>query len=74
VAPDAALPDGGRLRDRIGRGWLVVAERPVATPLPVAVVGAGSRYGGARAWLVRPDGYLADSAPLDAASTLTVPG
>jgi 2-polyprenyl-6-methoxyphenol hydroxylase-like FAD-dependent oxidoreductase len=65
VAPDVRHADGSRLRDRLGAGVVVVAPRPVAAPVPVAVVGRGTAYGDGRAWLVRPDGYLAGSAPLD---------
>jgi 3-(3-hydroxy-phenyl)propionate hydroxylase len=64
VAPDASLPAGGRLRDRLGAGFaLVVAGAPppqLADADPVVV--QGGRFGADRAWLVRPDGYLADSA------------
>ncbi len=71
VAPDAELPDGGRLRDRLGRGWAVVLPgEPVDVPrrsTPV-VVGAGSPYGSGRAWLVRPDGHVAAGLPLEAAT------
>ena len=63
VAPDVALPDGGRLRDRLGAGFaLVVAGSPPAADA-IGVV-SGGHYGTDRAWLVRPDGYLADSAAL----------
>jgi 2-polyprenyl-6-methoxyphenol hydroxylase-like FAD-dependent oxidoreductase len=69
VAPDVPLPQGGRLRDRIGASWIVVAAESVASSLPVAVVGSGTAYDG-RAWLVRPDGYVADSVPLEHAGRL----
>jgi len=65
AAPDLPLPDGGRLRERFGREFLVLAPRPIEAPVPVVVVGIGSTYGDERAWLVRPDGYLADSVELD---------
>jgi 2-polyprenyl-6-methoxyphenol hydroxylase-like FAD-dependent oxidoreductase len=67
VAPDVALPGGGRLRDRIGDGYIAVVARPIEIAVPTIVVGTGSVYGDERAWLVRPDGYVADSSPLDAA-------
>ena len=64
VAPDVALDGGGRLRQRLGRGFAVVVPVPVRTVVPSVVVGNGSVYGDDRAWLVRPDGYIATSAPL----------
>jgi len=67
VAPDVELPSGGRLRDRLGSGYVVVVPRPSTLRLPTVVVGTGSVYGEERAWLVRPDGYVADSCPLDRA-------
>ena len=70
VAPDLPLPGGGRLRDRLGDGWVVLVPRPAADGV---VIGEGSPYGGERAWLVRPDGYLADSAPLSSAAALRPP-
>ena len=46
----------------------------ILTGIPDGVViGEGSPYGGERAWLVRPDGYLADSAPLSSAAALRPP-
>jgi hypothetical protein len=41
--------------------------------MPAAVVGSGTAYGEDRAWLVRPDGYLADSRPVDRGGELSVP-
>lgn len=70
VAPDCRLPDGSRLRERLGRGFVVLAPRPVEARMPVVVVGTGTVYREARAWLVRPDGYLADSVPLDRSMAL----
>ena len=64
VAPDTALPAGGRLRDRLGRGYLLVVAGSAATGAPIVNVPPGGRYGTDRAWLVRPDGYIADSAVL----------
>ena len=63
VAPDAVLAGGGRLRDRFGHGHVVVvaAADPRDTGIGVA---PGGPYGTDRAWLVRPDGYLADSVAL----------
>jgi 2-polyprenyl-6-methoxyphenol hydroxylase-like FAD-dependent oxidoreductase len=66
VAPDLALPEGGRLRERLGRGFVLLASRPVEALVPVVVIGRGSAYGDERAWLVRPDGYLTGSVELDA--------
>jgi hypothetical protein len=66
VAPDAALPGGGRLRDRLGRGFVAVvarAEGPSGSVERVEV-GRGSPYGDEVAWVVRPDGHLARAAPL----------
>jgi 2-polyprenyl-6-methoxyphenol hydroxylase-like FAD-dependent oxidoreductase len=68
VAPDVPLPDDGRLRERFGHGFLLLAPRPVEAAVPVIVIGPGTAYGDERAWLVRPDGYLADSVELDAGS------
>ena len=65
VAPDISLAGGGRLRERFGRGFMLLAPRPVEASVPVVVIGTGSAYGDERAWLVRPDGYLADSTLLD---------
>jgi pentachlorophenol monooxygenase/3-(3-hydroxy-phenyl)propionate hydroxylase len=64
VAPDVPLPDGGRLRDRLGGGFVLVVARSVgrALPLPEVVIGPGTAYGDDRAWLIRPDGYVASSA------------
>ena len=70
VAPDAPLPEGGRLRDHLGRGFAIVAPRIVEHELPVITVPAGTPYGTERAWLVRPDGYLVDSRPLASAEAL----
>jgi 2-polyprenyl-6-methoxyphenol hydroxylase-like FAD-dependent oxidoreductase len=71
VAPDCELPNGGRLRDRLGRGFVVVAPQEVEASLPVVALGPGTSYGRERAWLVRPDGYLADSRPLPRAAELS---
>jgi hypothetical protein len=65
VAPDLPVSDGGRLRDRLGRKFAVIAPRPVEASHPVIVVGPDTVYGDRRAWLVRPDAYLADSVDLD---------
>jgi 3-(3-hydroxy-phenyl)propionate hydroxylase len=70
VAPDLRSADGSRLRDRLGAGFVVLAPRPIDTDAPVVVIGHGTAYGDGRAWLVRPDGYLADSRPLDDADEL----
>ncbi|MGH2446680.1 MAG: FAD-dependent monooxygenase, partial [Candidatus Limnocylindria bacterium] len=67
VAPDVPLAGGGRLRDRFGRGYVVLLPHVLDTPAGVATVliGPDSPYGPDRAWVVRPDGYLAGSAPVD---------
>ena len=67
VAPDVELPGGGRLRDRLGGGYVVVVPRSTTLRVPTVVVGTDSLYGAGRAWLLRPDGYVADSCPLDRA-------
>jgi hypothetical protein len=67
VAPDGALSGGRRLRDRLGRGYaLIVAGAPRLALEGADVIGVapGGPYGADRVWLVRPDGYLADSASL----------
>ena len=68
VAPDGPLPEGGRVRDRLGQGFVVILPRPLNDlpdwGIPV-VVGPASGYGPDRAWLVRPDGYIAGSEPMD---------
>jgi 2-polyprenyl-6-methoxyphenol hydroxylase-like FAD-dependent oxidoreductase len=61
VVPDLALADGWRLRDRIGTGFIVVAGSQV-TGVPTLVSGDPRLAG--RAWIVRPDGHVADSAAL----------
>lgn len=63
VAPDARLPGGGRLRDRLGAGVVIVAPRAMPAPVPVIEIGSETPYGD-RAWIVRPDGYLAGSCPM----------
>jgi 2-polyprenyl-6-methoxyphenol hydroxylase-like FAD-dependent oxidoreductase len=67
VAPDLAVPGGGRLRERLGRGWVELAPAPVAPEPPAQetiVIAAGTAYGSDRAWLIRPDGYIASSREL----------
>jgi 2-polyprenyl-6-methoxyphenol hydroxylase-like FAD-dependent oxidoreductase len=70
VAPDVRLPGGGRLREHVGRGWVTLAPRAADDAI---VIGEGTMYGDERAWLVRPDGYLADSAPLSSVAALRPP-
>ena len=70
VAPDVTLPDGGRLRERLGAGFAIVASRRVATSVALIAVGESAAYGRSRAWLVRPDGYVVDSRPLERAGEL----
>ena len=43
VAPDASLPDGGRLRDRLGRGFVAVVPHAVAAGRLAEVVEVGER-------------------------------
>jgi 2-polyprenyl-6-methoxyphenol hydroxylase-like FAD-dependent oxidoreductase len=69
-APDATLSDGGRLRERLGAGFVVIAPRTVRWDLPDIVIAEDTPYGPDRAWLVRPDGYLVDSRPADRAAEL----
>ena len=66
------LPGGGRLRDRLGRGFVAVVPRaPGADPrVELIEVGAATVYGADRAWLVRPDGHLAASAQLGSLDAL----
>jgi 2-polyprenyl-6-methoxyphenol hydroxylase-like FAD-dependent oxidoreductase len=77
VAPDAPLPGGGRLRERLGRDFVALLVCPDGCgPDGVLAVPAGSAAGrryapggvpaGGRLWLIRPDGHLAarrDPAP-----------
>lgn len=66
VVPDVPVLGGGRLRDRLGLDWVVVsaARPPVAEGLEWIAVPDGTPYGADRTWLIRPDGYVAASAPL----------
>ena len=73
-APDARLPDGTRLRAHLGAGAVLVgARRPRALGDELAFIELGDEtpYGHRRAWLIRPDGYLAASAPLADAPALS---
>ena len=70
VAPDVPLPGGGRLREVLGDEWVVIAPRRADGAV---VIGGGTVYGDDRAWLVRPDGYIADSAPLTSVEALHPP-
>ena len=63
VVPDVALSGGGRLRDRLGTGFVVVAGSSV--PGTSALVSHDPRLTG-RAWIVRPDGYVADDVAVGA--------
>jgi len=76
VAPDMPLPDGSRLRDRLGRGFLVLVPADPTPPLRdevrVVVIGRASAYGPDRTWIIRPDGHVADSVPLSEAGELPV--
>ncbi|HET6649595.1 MAG TPA: FAD-dependent monooxygenase [Candidatus Limnocylindria bacterium] len=68
VAPDARLPDGTRLREHLGRGFIVLLPRSVPAPdlrAEPLVIGPRTVYGSERAWMIRPDGYIAGSAELD---------
>ncbi|HEU4863034.1 MAG TPA: FAD-dependent monooxygenase [Candidatus Limnocylindria bacterium] len=67
VAPDARLPGGTRLREHLGRGFIVLLPRPVPAPdlrAEPLVIGPDTVYGSERAWMIRPDGYIAGSALL----------
>ena len=66
VAPDAPLREGGRLRDRLGRGFVVVGPRRIDGPelAEVLELDDASPYGAEHAWLVRPDGHLAARLPI----------
>jgi 2-polyprenyl-6-methoxyphenol hydroxylase-like FAD-dependent oxidoreductase len=66
VAPDVSFPGGGRLRDRLGHGFVAVVARATGAEGRVNLVeiGPDTVYGMDRAWLVRPDGHLAASLPL----------
>ena len=57
LAPDLTLSDGGRLRDRLGAEFVVVAG--TSAPEASLLVSDDPRLSG-RAWIVRPDGYVAD--------------
>jgi 2-polyprenyl-6-methoxyphenol hydroxylase-like FAD-dependent oxidoreductase len=72
VAPDVPLAEGGRLRDRLGRGFVIVAAEPHGqlAGATACLVDGGSPYGTRRAWLIRPDGYLVDSARVDDAAAV----
>jgi hypothetical protein len=67
VAPDVRLADGNRLRDLLGRGYVAVSTRPLELPAGISsvAIGPASVYGDERAWVVRPDGYVAESVSLD---------
>ncbi len=66
VAPDVPLLGGGRLRDRLGRAFVVVVPRmrERAERVELVELGDATAYGRDRAWLVRPDGHVAASLPL----------
>ena len=73
-APDVRLRDGTRLRAHLGAGAVVVAaHRPLGLKeeLSYVDVGGDTPYGDRRAWLIRPDGYLAASAPIADAAALS---
>jgi hypothetical protein len=73
-APDVTLPDGTRLRDCVGEDYIVVTPSFLSdTDLRVRVVpvGQGTVYGD-EAWLVRPDGYIADSRSASRAGSFRV--
>lgn len=64
VAPDVALPGGGRLRDRLGFGWMRLVPGSAAGAADEIAIGPDSAYGAGRRWLIRPDGYVESSEPL----------
>ena len=67
VAPDLRLKGGGRLRDRLGGGFVVVAEGDRAIP-PDATLEISDGDLDGQCLIVRPDGYVADS--LEAPATV----
>jgi 2-polyprenyl-6-methoxyphenol hydroxylase-like FAD-dependent oxidoreductase len=69
VVPDVTLVDGTRLRDRLGTEFVVVADAPLAGA--DALISRDPRLGG-RAWVVRPDGHVADSLPSAATDAATI--
>ena len=77
VAPDGSL-DEGRLRDRLGRDFVLllvgaeIPSRDVGCDVVVAGEELARHYGSqARAWLIRPDGHIADSLALPSEAVLT---
>ncbi len=67
VAPDAALGDGTRLRDHLGRGWARLVPRLAGADgaaLGTIAIGETTVYGRERSWLIRPDGYIDSSEPI----------
>jgi 2-polyprenyl-6-methoxyphenol hydroxylase-like FAD-dependent oxidoreductase len=66
VARDALLVDGDRLRGRLGRGFAIVAPGSFDAPIPVLVTDS-TAYAD-RLHLVRPDGYVAATAPVGSGS------
>jgi len=74
VAPDVRLADGTRLRDHLGRGFVVLLPRALPAP-PIRaeplVIGPETVYGPSRAWMIRPDGYIAGSASLESSAAAT---
>jgi 3-(3-hydroxy-phenyl)propionate hydroxylase len=70
VTPDASLDDGGRLRDRVGRGFVAVVPRAAGSArlAETVEVGDASPFGPRHAWLVRPDGHLTARLPLGEAT------
>ncbi|WP_240686879.1 FAD-dependent monooxygenase [Amycolatopsis suaedae] len=77
LCPDAALPDGTRLRSRFGPSFTLLTASESAVPgmsvlRPPGTLAAALGIGAEGAALVRPDGYLAavfPSAPSPAALT-----
>jgi 3-(3-hydroxy-phenyl)propionate hydroxylase len=67
VAPDVELSGGVRLRDRLGSGFAVVAGSAIPGHDPLRT--DDPRLAG-RAWIVRPDGHVADGLPLSEAGEL----
>ncbi|MFN2417578.1 MAG: FAD-dependent monooxygenase [Candidatus Limnocylindria bacterium] len=61
IVPNLVLRDGGRLRDRLGRSFLIVSSHDLDGAPDGANAAVVSSDLGGRVLIVRPDGYVADS-------------